>query len=387
MSIEKLDKGLFRVRWREGGRDRSKRVRGSAELAKQIERKKLSLRDENRHLDVKKEINYRMNDLIDHYWKHYGSKKKSADREKSIVEGIRAELGRLFVREVDGMAVQNWYENLTDVRGLAPNTAVRHFHVMHHMMEKASTIWSKLTGLDRNPADQVEVEQVDDSRERYLSEEELLRLKIALDERMYCKGTKIINKTNRRLRLLVLIAVGTGMRRGEIFRLQWSDIRYSEGLIAVNAKLKKGRQRYVPMTPELAEEIRRYPAFLGEDRVLPPEPGATSGRQRADKSFANLLMRAKIRSFRFHDLRHTFASWYMMCGGDLYELSKLLGHSNISMTERYAKLAAKHIVKTGSVSREIWSKLEPEKEARKEVKEVASGQISSPECVRIVSAT
>lgn len=387
MSIEKLDKGLFRVRWREGGRGRSKRVRGSAELARQIERKKLSLRDENRHLDVKKEINYRMNDLIDHYWKHHGSKKKSADREKSIVEGIRSELGRLFVREVDGMAVQSWYENLTDVRGLAPNTAVRHFHVMHHMMEKASTIWSKLTGIDRNPADQVEVEQVDDSRERYLSEEELLRLKIALDERMYQKGTKTINKTNLRLRLLVLIAVGTGMRRGEIFRLKWSDIRYSEGLIAVNAKLKKGRQRYVPMTPELAEEIRRYPAVLGEDRILPPEAGATSGRQRADKSFANLLQRAKIRNFRFHDLRHTFASWYMMCGGDLYELSKLLGHSNISMTERYAKLAQKHIVKTGSVSREIWSKLEPIKEAPEEVQETKDGHISSPGCVRIVSAT
>ncbi len=53
----------------------------------------------------------------------------------------------------------------------------------------------------------------------------------------------------------------------------------------------------------------------------------------------------------------------MMCGGDLYELSKLLGHSNISMTERYAKLAQKHIIKTGSVSREIWSKLDPVKEA------------------------
>jgi integrase len=86
----------------------------------------------------------------------------------------------------------------------------------------------------------VEVAQVDDSRERYLSEDELLRLKVALDERMYQKGTKTINKTNLRLRLLVLMAVGTGMRRGEIFRLQWSDIRCSEGLIAVNAKLKKG---------------------------------------------------------------------------------------------------------------------------------------------------
>jgi integrase len=106
------------------------------------------------------------------------------------------------------------------------------------------------------------------------------------------------------------------------------------------------------MTPELAEEIRRYPAVFGEDRILPPEAGATSGRQRADKSFANLLKRAKIRNFRFRDLRHTVASWYMMCGGDLYELSRLLGHSNINMTERYAELAQKHIMKTGSVSRE-----------------------------------
>lgn len=272
------------------------------------------------------------------------------------------------------MAVQEWYDNLTDVRELAVNTAERHFHVMHHMMRKASTIWAKVTGIDRNPADQVEVEHLDDSRKRYLSEEELLRLKVALDERMYRKGTKDINRTNLRLRLLVLIAVGTGMRRGEIFRLEWRDILYNEGLIVVRAKLKKGKIRYVPMPPELAEEIRRYPAVIGEDRILPPEPGATSGRQRADKSFADLLDRADIREFRFHDLRHTFASWYMMSGGDLYELSKLLGHSNIKMTERYAELAQAHIVKTGSVSREIWSKLEPKSEREGE-EDAVSGKM------------
>ncbi len=305
-----------------------------------------------------------MDDLIDKYWTQYGQKKKSADREKSIVEGIRSELGRMFVREVDGMAVQRWYDNLTDVRELAVNTAERHFHVMHHMMRKASTIWATVTGIDRNPADQIEVEHVDDTRKRYLSEKELPRLMVALDERMYRKGTKDINKTNLRLRLLVLIAVGTGMRKGEIFRLEWRDILYSEGLFVVRAKLKKGMIRHVPMPPELAEEIQRYPAVLGEDRILPPEPGATSGRQRADKSFHELLDRAEIRDFRFHDLRHTYAAWYMMSGGDLYELSKLLGHSNIKMTERYADLARAHIVKTGSVSREIWGKLKPQSERR-----------------------
>jgi len=364
MSVTKLDEKLYKVRWREGGRARSVIVHGSARLAKKIEDKKLTVRAENRHLDVKKQINYRMDDLLDKYWTQYGVKKKSADREKSIVEGIRSALGRMFVREVDGMAVQEWYDNLTDVRELAVNTAERHFHVMHHMMRKASTIWATVTGIERNPADQVEVEHVDDTRKRYLSEEELPRLMVALDERMYRKGTKDINKTNLRLRLLVLIAVGTGMRRGEIFRLEWRDILYGEGLIVVRAKLKKGMIRHVPLSPELAEEIRRYPAVIGEDRILPPEPGATSGRQRADKSFHELLGRAEIRDFRFHDLRHTYAAWYMMSGGDLYELSKLLGHSNIKMTERYADLARAHIVRTGSVSREIWSKLKPQSERR-----------------------
>jgi integrase len=360
MSMKRVSDGLYEVRWREGGRHKSLRVQGAAELARKILRKKMSKRDENRHLDIKKDINYRMSDLIDRYWTHYGRKKRSADREKSIVEGIRAELGRSFVREVDGMAVQRWYENLTGVRDLSASTAVRHFNVMHHMMEKASTIWSKETGIDRNPADLVEVNRPDDARDRFLSEDEIRRLKTALDERLYRKGTKDLNKTNLRLRLLVLIALSTGMRASEIFGLRWSDVMYKEGLMAVRAKLKGGKMRYVPMAPELAAEIRRYPAVIGEDRILPPEPGARSGRQRVEGSFEDLLERATIKNFRFHDLRHTFASWYMMNGGDLYELAKILGHSNIKMTERYAKLGRKHLARTGNTAREIWKMMQSE---------------------------
>jgi integrase len=355
MSVHKLDEELYEVRWREGGRNKSQTVHGSRDLARKVSRKKMSTRDENRHLDVKKEINYRMSDLIDRYWTHYGSKKASADREMSIVEGIRSELGRKFVREVDGIAVQRWYENLTGKRGLADNTAVRHFNVMHHMMEKASTLWSKETGIDRNPADLVEVSRPDDSRERYLSAEELHRLKLALDDRMLQKGTKNPNQTNLRMRLIVLIAVSTGMRSAEIHRLRWSDVMYSEGLIAVRAKLKKGKVRYVPMPSELAVEVRRYPAVIDEDRIFPPNRGDKSGRQRLEGSFDDLLVRARIQNFWFHDLRHTFASWYMMNGGDLYELAKILGHSNIKMTERYAKLGRKHITKTGTTAKVIWT--------------------------------
>ena len=72
------------------------------------------------------------------------------------------------------------------------------------------------------------------------------------------------------------------------------------------------------------------------------------------------LQKAGLRKFRLHDLRHTFASWYMMNGGDLYELAKILGHSNIKMTERYAKLAKSHIAKTGSTARGMWRLMEAE---------------------------
>ena len=357
MSIDKKSEGVYKVRWWEGGRQKSVIVHGSFELAKKIHRKKLSARDENRHLDVKREVNFRMSALIDRYWQVYGSKKKSHTREKSVLDVIRNELGQMFVREVDGTDVAQWFENLTVKRGLSASTAVRHFNVMHHMMEKASTIWSKQTGINRNPADQVEVKRPNDERDRYLSKEELRRLMKVLDDKLYRKGTKAMNRTFHRLRLIVLTAVTTGMRVSEVFALTWGDILYDESLIAVRSKLKGGRFRYVPLTPELAAEYRRFPSVLGDERVLPPKPGAKGDRRRVEGSFETLLEVAKIKGFRFHDLRHTFASWYMMNGGDLYELAKILGHSNIKMTERYAKLGRHHIAKTGSTAREMWGLL------------------------------
>ena len=163
-------------------------VHGSHELATKILRKKLSAGDENRHLHVKKEVNFRMTALIDRYREQYGRKKKSWNREKSILEDIRKEFGSRFVREADGAAIDRWYQDLTEEKDRSPGTAVRHFNVMHHMMAKASTVWSKETGIDRNPADAVELRRPDDQRDRYLDAEEIGRLKAALDEKMYRKG-------------------------------------------------------------------------------------------------------------------------------------------------------------------------------------------------------
>ena len=103
------------------------------------------------------------------------------------------------------------------------------------------------------------------------------------------------------------------------------------------------------------------PAQAGIQRDLDPIVIRNVG----NGSFEDLLDRAGTKTSAVHDLRHTFASWYMMNGGDLYELAKILGHSNIKMTERYAKLAKQHIARTSNTAREMWKLLEPisEKEA------------------------
>jgi len=116
------------------------------------------------------------------------------------------------------------------------------------------------------------------------------------------------------------------------------------------------------MAPELAADIRRYPAAIDEERIFPPKGGPKSKRQRLEGSFEDLLKRAKIRDFWFHDPRHTFPSSYMTNGGDHYQLAKILGHANIKMTERYANLGRAHIAKTGNTAKVIWNMLDKKPE-------------------------
>ena len=218
MSIQALGEQRWKIRWREGGHQRSLSVCGPYELAKKIERKKLSLRDENRHLDVKQEVYFPMSALLDRYEQQYARKKRSYDRERGILKGIRQAFRGCFVSEIDGAAVERWYHDLTMIQGLSASTALRHFNVLHHLFGRATTVWTKDTGLSRNPADEVEVERPDDSRDRFLTEEEIPRLKRSLDLVAFgavvapgSRPAKVISWDHYRMRLIVLTSWTTGM--------------------------------------------------------------------------------------------------------------------------------------------------------------------------------
>jgi len=164
----------------------------------------------------------------------------------------------------------------------------------------------------------------DRGRTRYLTQSEKERL---------------LNACTSFLRRIVLVALKTGMRQTEILDLKWTDIDFNANQIVLK-RTKSGKIRYIPIHPDVVAVLQGLPKGRKYVFFDDSESRAWHGKRRVD--FEAALEQAGIRDFRFHDLRHTFASELVMKGADIKTISELLGHSTTRMTERYSHLSASH---------------------------------------------
>lgn len=135
---------------------------------------------------------------------------------------------------------------------------------------------------------------------------------------------------------MTLLALNTGLRRGELTQLRWADIDMSGKYLTVRAGYaKSGKARHVPMNTEVVAILTQY-------RKQHRTEGPLFKLHSMTTSWRRLMAEARIKAFRFHDLRHTFASKLVMAGVDLNTVRELLGHGDIKMTLRYAHLAPEH---------------------------------------------
>ncbi len=148
--------------------------------------------------------------------------------------------------------------------------------------------------------------------------------------------------SSKDLYLVILLALETGMRRGEIFNLRWDDLDYAREQIWIRES-KNGDARHAPMRPRSKEALLRRPRRIDSEYIFPGRVGKTRVTTSMAETFSNLLTRAGIKDFRFHDLRHTFASHLVMAGVDLFTVGKLLGHRHTMMTARYSHLSEGHL--------------------------------------------
>jgi integrase len=144
------------------------------------------------------------------------------------------------------------------------------------------------------------------------------------------------------VRPMVLIAMNTGLRRGELFNLRWTDLDLqTKWLTVVGATSKNGQTRRIPLNDEAHEVLTEWHNQAGVvTRDVFVFPGQEGGRLTdIHKAWGTLVEKAGITNFRFHDLRHHFASRLVQSGVDLNTVRELLGHADIAMVLRYAHLS------------------------------------------------
>jgi integrase len=200
-------------------------------------------------------------------------------------------------------------------------TVNRELALLKHMLTKAVE-WECLKS---NPAKPVKLLKEPPGRLRYLEPEEIERL---LEN---CEDPQLPH-----LRPIVVTALHTGMRLGEILGLRWENIDLRHGLITVT-KTKNNERKTIPINDTLHEELSQLPKHLSSPYLFCHPDGAHI--LRIDRSFHSALKRAGIEGFRFHDLRHTCASHLAMRGQPLETIGVLLGHKDPKMTKRYAHLS------------------------------------------------
>ena len=209
----------------------------------------------------------------------------------------------------------------------------RPFRSRLSIFNKAIT-WKKAT---ENPARPVKLLREDNRRLRYLDRDQARRL---------------VTASLPHLRPILVTALNTGMRKGEILPLTWDQVDLTARIIRLT-DTKNGEGRDLPINDDLLATLQAIPRHLhtqeGKDGraegysclyVFCDGTGQPFGNVR--RSFETASREAEITDFRFHDLRHTFASWLVMNGTDLNTVKELLGHKTIEMTLRYAHLSPDH---------------------------------------------
>ncbi|HPP65028.1 MAG TPA: tyrosine-type recombinase/integrase, partial [Candidatus Paceibacterota bacterium] len=274
---------------------------------------------ENKYLEIKKTERVKFYELSKYFLETYSEvNKKSWKRDKISTDHLNSFFGNKFLYEITSKDIEE-YKRLRLSNGIKASTLNRELACLRTMLYKAVE-WEYL----KQTPPKIKLFKENNQRIRYLTEQE---------------AGKIIELCPEPLKTIVIIALNTGMRQGEILNLKWKDIDFSERIITIQ-ETKGKEKRYIPMNDIVFKTLvgrKRNPSsefvFYGEDNKKPMSSSYIT------HWFTNVVKKAGIKDFRFHDLRHTFASWLVMKGVNLKTVQELLGHKSFAMTLRYSHLS------------------------------------------------
>lgn len=275
-----------------------------------------------------------MSDAIDRYIEDVLPRKpKSADQQKPQLQRWRKELGDVSLADLRPQTVAEARDKIAndhvhDDKKRSAASTNRYLAALSHVMTVAMKEWE---WIDRNPVRAISKFKEPSGRKRFLSDKERVRLLDACRE-----------SGNKYLFTLVTLAIATGMRKDEILQLTWSDIDLKKGTALIH-ETKNSEPRKIALTGVVLELVKNLAKEADEDAVY-LFPGSTNDRPLDFRSAWEVARKkAKLQDFRFHDLRHTAASYLAMNGASLPALAEILGHKSYEMVKRYAHLTDSHV--------------------------------------------
>jgi len=211
-------------------------------------------------------------------------------------------------------------------------TVNRYLASLSPVMKAASDDWEWITD---NPCRKVRRGRESRGRTRFLSTDERNRLLAACDQAT----------DTPELKTLVLLAITTGGRRGELSGLRWRDVDLKRNRV-IFVDTKNGETRAAPLAGPALNAMQEWAKVRPLDSTAPVFPGRTDKTKNKpldfQRAWMTALKRAELSDFRFHDLRHTAASYLAMNGAGLREIADILGHKTLAMVQRYSHLTQDH---------------------------------------------
>jgi integrase len=263
-------------------------------------------------------------EMMDRYMsEHSIPTKASSERDLSSLSHLLPFFGSRPLSEISPKLIYE-YKNKRRSEGPSPCTINRELALMKHAFNMAIREWE---WIKENPVSKVSMEKEPPSRDRWLTFEE---------------EETLLSASAQWLKEVITFAIETGCRREEILSLAWKDVDIFKKVVTIFAK-KTGDRRTIPLTAKAFDVLKSKEKARTKRGSIKREDFVFSHPDRQKVNFHTLrwafekaLKNATIEDFRFHDLRHTFASRLAQQGVDPYTIQKLMGHKTFTTTQRYA---------------------------------------------------
>ena len=287
---------------------------------------------EGRYFHTAESQRHTLTELIDRYVREVLPSKRSGRDQARQLAWWRDQLGDRLLSDITPPLLAEYRDRLAGTsartgRPRAPATIIRYMAALSHVFTVAVREWQ---WMDSNPLLKVTKPKEPRGRVRYLSDDEREALLAACRESL-----------NPWLYTAVVVALSTGMRQSELMWLRWRDVDLDGGRIVLH-ETKNGERRAVPLTGPALALLREHSKARRTDADL-LFPGRRKDRPiELRVPWMAALKRAGIEDFRWHDLRHSTASYLAMNGATLAEIAEVLGHKTLAMVKRYAHLSEAH---------------------------------------------